>query len=108
VRVLTAPRRRGHLDLTRALTRLAEEGLTTLLVEGGGGLAAALLRKGLVDEVHWFAAPSLIGGDGRPAVEALHLSRLSSRVRFQIRSVKRMGEDLYLHGIVASAREESE
>jgi diaminohydroxyphosphoribosylaminopyrimidine deaminase/5-amino-6-(5-phosphoribosylamino)uracil reductase len=106
--VLSVPRRGRHLDLTRALGRLAEEGLTTLLVEGGGGLAAALLREGLVDEVHWFAAPALIGGDGRPAVAALQLSRLSSRVRFEVRSVKRMGEDLYLHGIVASAREESE
>jgi diaminohydroxyphosphoribosylaminopyrimidine deaminase/5-amino-6-(5-phosphoribosylamino)uracil reductase len=107
VRVLPIPRRGRHLDLPVALARLAQEGLTTLFVEGGGGLAAALLRRGLVDEIHWFAAPALIGGDGRPAVAALHLSRLSSRVRFEVRSVKRMGEDLYLHGIVVSGEGES-
>jgi len=107
VRVLPIPRRGRHLDLPAALARLAEEGLTALLVEGGGGLAAALLREGLVDEVHWFAAPALIGGDGRPAVAALHLPRLSSRVRFEVRSVKRMGEDLYLHGIAMPGDEES-
>jgi diaminohydroxyphosphoribosylaminopyrimidine deaminase/5-amino-6-(5-phosphoribosylamino)uracil reductase len=107
VRVLPIRRRGRHLDLHAALARLAEEGLTALLVEGGGGLAAALLREGLVDEVHWFAAPALIGGDGRPAVAALHLPRLSSRIRFAVRSVKRMGEDLYLHGIAMSGDEES-
>ena len=36
----------GHIDLAMALGRLGEQGLTRLLVEGGGGLAAALLRAG--------------------------------------------------------------
>jgi diaminohydroxyphosphoribosylaminopyrimidine deaminase/5-amino-6-(5-phosphoribosylamino)uracil reductase len=107
VRVLSIPRRGGHLDLARGLSRLGQEGLTSLFVEGGGGLAAALLRRGLVDELHWFAAPALIGGDGRPAVAALNLPRLSSRIRFETRSVKRLGEDLYLHGLVAWRREGS-
>jgi diaminohydroxyphosphoribosylaminopyrimidine deaminase/5-amino-6-(5-phosphoribosylamino)uracil reductase len=107
VRVLSIPRRGGHLDLVRALGGLAREGLTSLFVEGGGGLAAALFREGLVDEVHWFAAPTLIGGDGRPAIAALSLPRLSARIRLETRSVRRLGEDLYLHGLVVSGREES-
>ena len=107
VRVLSIPRRGGHLDLTRALARLAQEGLTSLFVEGGGGLAAALFREGLIDELHWFAAPALIGGDGRPAVAALKLPRLSSRIRFETRSLKRVGEDLYLHGLVVWGKEET-
>jgi diaminohydroxyphosphoribosylaminopyrimidine deaminase/5-amino-6-(5-phosphoribosylamino)uracil reductase len=107
VRVLSTPRRGRHLDLPRALGRLAREGLTSLFVEGGGGLAAALFRDGLVDEVHWFAAPALIGGDGRPAVAALRLPRLSSRIRLEGQSLKRLGEDLYLHGLVVRGREKS-
>jgi diaminohydroxyphosphoribosylaminopyrimidine deaminase/5-amino-6-(5-phosphoribosylamino)uracil reductase len=106
VRVLSIPRRGRHLDLARALARLTQEGLTSLFVEGGGGLAAALLREGLIDEVHWFAAPALIGGDGRPAVAALKLPRLSSRIRFETRGVQRVGEDLYIHGLVVSGKEE--
>jgi len=107
VRVLSIPPRGGHLDLARALARLAQKGLTSLFVEGGGGLAAALFQRRLVDEVHWFAAPALIGGDGRPAVAALNLPRLSSRIRFETRSVKRLGEDLYLHCLVAWGKEGS-
>jgi diaminohydroxyphosphoribosylaminopyrimidine deaminase/5-amino-6-(5-phosphoribosylamino)uracil reductase len=103
--VLSIPRRGAHLDLARALARLAEEGLTSLLVEGGGGMAAALFRAGLVDEVHWFLAPILLGGDGLPAVGDLYLARLSSRVPIRIRDVKRLGQDLYLHGLVVREKE---
>ena len=45
VRVLSTPRRRGHLNLARALARLVEEGLTSLFVEGGGGLAADSINE---------------------------------------------------------------
>lgn len=76
-RVLSVRRgSRGALDLDRALRRLAAEGLTEILVEGGGTLAAALLRAGVVDELHWFLAPKLLGGDGVPALAALGLRRL--------------------------------
>ena len=55
----------------RAMVALARAGLTQLLVEGGGELAAALLREGLVDELHWFLSNRLLGGDGRPALADL-------------------------------------
>jgi diaminohydroxyphosphoribosylaminopyrimidine deaminase/5-amino-6-(5-phosphoribosylamino)uracil reductase len=100
-RVLVVPGRAGRLDLRRALERLAREGLTHVLAEGGGELAAALLRAGLVDEVHWFAAPRLLGGDARPALAALGAARLADAVRLAVRDVTRLGPDLYLHGPVA-------
>lgn len=96
-RVLAVASRSGHLDLHRALALLAREGLTQLLVEGGGGLAAALLRARLVDEVHWFAAPALLGGDALPAIADLGLGRLAAAPQLEIRSVQRLGPDLYLH-----------
>jgi len=67
----------GALDLGAALRALATAGLTEILVEGGGTLAAALLRAGFVDELHWFAAPRLLGGDGVPALAPLGLRRLA-------------------------------
>lgn len=96
-RVLEVPRRGAHLDLARALALLGREGLTQILVEGGGGLAAALLRAGLVDELHWYAAPSLLGGDGRTAVAALGVRRLAERHAFELADVRRVGPDLYVH-----------
>ena len=95
-RVLVLPARGGHLDLRAALAALAREGLTEVLVEGGGGLAAALLRAGQVDELHWFAAPSLLGSEARPALGPLGIARLAERPALEVREVRRLGEDLYV------------
>ena len=93
----------GRIDLAIAFERLAVEGLTTVLVEGGGQLAAALLRAGLVDEVHWLIAPSLIGGDGRPALGPLALGSLADRIALESVVVGRRGGDLHVQGRVRSS-----
>lgn len=93
-----APDRR--LDLALALDRLGDLGLTTLLVEGGGGLAAALLRADRIDEIHWILAPKLIGGDGRAAIGRLSLERLSEAVALDDISIRRRGEDVHIQAKV--------
>lgn len=100
-RVIEVPRgRSGRIDLVVALRRLAEAGLTTVLVEGGGQLAAALLRADLVDEVHWFLAPRLIGDDGRPALGMLAIEQLRDALSIEALRVERSGPDLHLSGRV--------
>lgn len=95
-RLLPIAARRGKIPLAQALEAIAGEGVGSLLVEGGGGLAAALLREGLVDELLWFVAPKLIGGDGLAAVGPLELARLASAPAFAIRRVRRIGEDVLI------------
>lgn len=98
-RVIEAPRTRdGHVDLAAAFEALAAAGLTTVLVEGGGRLAAALLRADLVDEVHWFLAPRLIGAEGRPALGALALSSLRDARTLETTRIERCGPDLHWTG----------
>jgi diaminohydroxyphosphoribosylaminopyrimidine deaminase/5-amino-6-(5-phosphoribosylamino)uracil reductase len=92
-RLLSLPARSGRVDLRAALARLAHEGLTSVLVEGGGGLAAALVQAGLVDEVHWFVAPKLLGGDGRAALGPLGLGRLARAPRLEVSKLQRHGPD---------------
>ena len=98
--LVDVPRRGRHLDLKRGLARLADRGLTQVLVEGGAGLAAALLREGLVDEVHWFVAPRLIGCEGIPAVGELGLGPLADAIALDRVSVRREGSDLHIQGSV--------
>jgi diaminohydroxyphosphoribosylaminopyrimidine deaminase/5-amino-6-(5-phosphoribosylamino)uracil reductase len=101
--LIPTPQRRGRLDLGWALEELARRGLTQVLVEGGGGLAASLLREDLVDELVWFVAPRLLGGDARPAIGDLGLRRLAeSRPLARLR-VRRLGPDLELRARVQRA-----
>ena len=84
VEVLTvATAAEGRLDLGGALAALAQRGLTRVLVEGGGEVAAALLRARLVDRLVWFQAPLLIGGDGLAAIGALEADALADCVRLE-------------------------
>jgi diaminohydroxyphosphoribosylaminopyrimidine deaminase/5-amino-6-(5-phosphoribosylamino)uracil reductase len=101
IKVIEVPRAvGGHVDLPRALGRLAEEGLTSLFVEGGGGLAAALLRADLVDEVHWMLAPILIGEDGRAGLGRLELARLADAITIDPIQITQRERDLHLHGVI--------
>jgi diaminohydroxyphosphoribosylaminopyrimidine deaminase/5-amino-6-(5-phosphoribosylamino)uracil reductase len=96
-KVLEVPLLRGKINLGRALSRIGKEGVTQLLVEGGGVLAAAFLRAHLVDELHWFVAPRLLGGDGRPSLGDLGLDSLLESPQLESQ-VSRVGRDLYIRG----------
>jgi diaminohydroxyphosphoribosylaminopyrimidine deaminase/5-amino-6-(5-phosphoribosylamino)uracil reductase len=98
--LIDVPRRGRHIDLKRGLAKLAERGLTQVLVEGGGRLAAALLREDLVDEVHWYVAPRLIGCEGIPALGELGLRALADAVALGPLSVRRVGPDLHVWGSI--------
>jgi diaminohydroxyphosphoribosylaminopyrimidine deaminase / 5-amino-6-(5-phosphoribosylamino)uracil reductase len=84
----------GAIDLAQMLQRLGAEGLTRLLVEGGGTLAAALLRAALVDRLVCMRAPMVIGGDGTPAIAALVLGKLADAPRFVLEASETAGGDL--------------
>lgn len=65
-------------DLPSALMRLTEKGVTRLLVEGGSALVSSFLRAGLYDELVWFRAPVLMGGDGLCTMQELGVSTLNT------------------------------
>ena len=95
VEITTAPAHiTGGLDLPALLRALGRRGVTRVLAEGGAGLAAALLRQGLVDRLVWFHAPAVMGGDGHPAAEGLRLAALSAMPRFRRTVLRPVGDDM--------------
>ena len=84
----------GSVDLAAALRELGDRGLTRLLVEAGGHLAAALLRQDLVDRLAWFRAPMLIGGDGLPAAVSFGIDKLADAPRWRPLSAAGLGTDM--------------
>ncbi len=71
------------------------DGVQYLYVEGGAATAAAFLAADLVDELHLYTAPILIGG-GRPALGALGLTNLAeAHGRWHIAERRQLGSDSF-------------
>ena len=83
-----------RMDAGEFVRRAEAEGLRSLLIEGGSTLAATFIRAGLVDEIAWFRAPILIGGEGLPALGALGLTDLKSAARWRPVATERIGDDV--------------
>ncbi len=93
--------RNGGLDLKLVLRQLGSEGITSVLVEGGGTVHGALLRAGLVDEVKLFVAPIFIGGDGVPVVDRQGVTVVSQAPRLSEVRTRRFGDDVLIEGVFA-------
>lgn len=89
----------AHVDIVSALRWLASEGITHVLVEGGGELNASFLEAGVVDEVIWFLAPMLIGGRDAPsAVQGGGVDALAKAHQLKQVHVTRVGHDICIRG----------
>ena len=94
-RLIEVPESDGTLDLTSALGTLAEQGLTRIFCEGGGQLASALLRAGLVDDIALFGGGLVLGGDARPAVGPMGLAALAQASRWRLVESRDAGADSF-------------
>lgn len=82
-------------DLHEAMGRLHDLGLDAVLVEGGGRLAGALLREGLVDRIYQLQAPAWLGR-GRPAWAELGERAIADAVRWRTVDRLPLGDDTLL------------
>ena len=91
VRVEVLPPDHGRVPLITVLDKLGEEGILTVLTESGTRLNTALLAGGMVDRVHLFVAPQIMGSDAVPAFKGI-----PNAIRMGEVEVERYGNDLGL------------
>ena len=94
-RLIEAPAAGPHLNLPATFRALAAEGLTRILIEAGGHLAAALIRARLVDELALFQAGCLIGAEGTPVLGRLGLTALPDAPRPRLIEATTCGPDTF-------------
>lgn len=96
--VIKVPSGAKGLSLRKVLKELAAREITSVLVEGGGAIAASLLKDGLVDRLSVFVGPMVLGADSLAAVGQLGLRGLSRAPRLKRMSVRKVGEDILIEG----------
>lgn len=108
VEVWKAPLRKGRVSIPWVLKRLGREGVTHLLVEGGGGVHGAFVDDGHVNRVAFYYAPAVLGG--RKAVRAVGgrgLRDRSSALALDGVEWTRCGDDVFVTARVAGRPERS-
>jgi diaminohydroxyphosphoribosylaminopyrimidine deaminase/5-amino-6-(5-phosphoribosylamino)uracil reductase len=99
--IMRLPARRGRVPLRRLFQRLAQRGLHTLLIEGGGEVLAGALAERLVDRIVFFVAPVLIGGrNAASSVGGRGITRLTDAIRLADLRIRRVGPDLRVDAAV--------
>ncbi|SCY90649.1 bifunctional diaminohydroxyphosphoribosylaminopyrimidine deaminase/5-amino-6-(5-phosphoribosylamino)uracil reductase RibD [Paracoccus tibetensis] len=80
--------------LPEVLAQLGQRGITRLFCEGGGAVAAGLLRANLVDELVGYTAGVVLGCEARPATGRLDWPDLATATRFRLVETRALGGDV--------------
>lgn len=97
--ILEVPLKGGHIDLKMLMERLGARGITSLLVEGGARVAGSALKAGVVDKVHYFYAPKILGGgDGIPMCAGQGPEKMKDCMPLRDTRVRRVGDDILVTG----------
>ena len=99
IEVLTLPGLRGKVSLPALMRDLGKRGITSVLVEGGGEINAAMLKAHLVQHVCVYMAPILLGGDdARGVIGGKSPARIASALKLCNIKTRLIGSDLVVEG----------
>jgi diaminohydroxyphosphoribosylaminopyrimidine deaminase/5-amino-6-(5-phosphoribosylamino)uracil reductase len=87
----------GRVDLHALVDVLADRGIISVLVDGGGSVNAAFISALLAQKALFFIAPKIVGGLSAPTpVEGEGIALMSEAAQMERAAVRRLGEDLLI------------
>lgn len=89
-----------NVPMDHLLRDLVKRGWTSILLEGGGGLAGVLIKENFVDKLEFFIAPKLVGGNGPSPLSGLHIKNMSEAISLQDVQVDLSTGDLHVTGYI--------
>lgn len=97
-RLVQVPREGPFLSWPAVLESLGRESITSLIIEGGGRVAGSSLEAGIVQRIHFYYGPKILGSRGIPGVGELTVGRLADALSVSGLKVRRLGQDFLLDG----------
>ncbi len=100
---------KGKTDLVAMMHALAQyhRGLNHIMVETGAKLNASLLSAGVVDEIIFYVAPSILGDAARGLFALPELTDLKDKVELKFSDVRMVGPDLRITATVNNSAGEA-
>jgi diaminohydroxyphosphoribosylaminopyrimidine deaminase / 5-amino-6-(5-phosphoribosylamino)uracil reductase len=97
VTVLPVRSGNGRISLSEALVEISNQGVMSILLEGGSSLASACFREQLIDKIVYYIAPKFLGG-GIPALFGNTTESMANAVSLRDVNYRQVGEDLCIEG----------
>ncbi|MFA7693236.1 MAG: bifunctional diaminohydroxyphosphoribosylaminopyrimidine deaminase/5-amino-6-(5-phosphoribosylamino)uracil reductase RibD [Candidatus Hydrogenedentes bacterium] len=99
--IIVLPPGSGGVDLRALLAALAERGIQSVLIEGGGATLASAFSSDIVDKVCFFCAPKIIGGrEAITPVEGVGCERMEEAILLDNLHSLQVGKDILMEALV--------
>lgn len=99
VQVWECPLKNGLVDVEYVINKLGEEGIDSLLVEGGGSVNYSVVQHHLPQKIYAFIAPKIIGGmTSKTSFTGKGIKHLKDVPVLSKINYKTIGDDILLEG----------
>lgn len=88
----------GRPDISEVLRRLAELEITSVIVEGGASINAAILRQQIADKISFYYAPTILGSAAVPFAADANVIATAHALRIEGLRLHPFGEDFAVEG----------
>ena len=101
VKVIEVSEKNNKVNLKELVKKLGQEGIDSILIEGGGTLNFSALEENIVDKVIFYIAPKILGGENsKSCIAGIGFSKLNDAVNLKDMSYRKIGEDLVVEGYI--------
>jgi len=88
----------NHLDLHDVLNRLAQKGIQTILIEGGGTIIWSFLKEKLVDDLLVYMGSIIIGGKKTPTMaDGIGITNANEAIQLNIKKIEPKNNGVLIH-----------
>jgi len=101
IKIIEVPSKNDKVDLKEFVKRLGQEGIDSILVEGGGTLNFSALQEDIVDKVIVYIASKILGGEkSKSIIAGQGFSKLEEAVQLTDMRYRKTGKDLFIEGYI--------
>lgn len=101
VKVIEVNQKNNRVDLNELIKKIGEEGIDSILIEGGGTLNFSALKESIVDKIRFYIALKILGGEkSKSSVAGEGFLELENAVKLKNTTYRTIGEDIVIEGYV--------
>lgn len=101
VEMVVCPAKDGRVDLKWLLKELTKQEIASVLIEGGSEVIGNALKENLIDKMHIYIAPKLLGDQTAvSSVSGLNIRRVADALTLNDLTIQKINQDIFIEGYV--------